>query len=191
MRASGVSIAAEYGVFFTGPAAARLYDDHVDAVHRYVARRLGPEAAVEVVAATFSVAVHSDGPPGSTAELERGWLLGIATRLLHEHDLAERTRLAAWQHRAPGTADPLDPLVTMNGHEDEVNQVMRAAADLALEDRDLLFLVIWERYPHTTVARALGIPTGAVSSELKRVRRELRRQVSRQAEHPDASGRVS
>jgi RNA polymerase sigma-70 factor (ECF subfamily) len=178
-------------VFFTGPAAARLFDDHVDALHRYVARRVGEEAAVTVVAGTFSAAVHSDGPPGSTTELERGWLLAIASRLLREHDAVERERLTHWQHAPAARLDPLDPLVTADGHEAEVNAVMRAVADLAPEDRDLLFLLVWERYPTTTVGRALGIPSGAVTGELKRVRRELRRRLARQGASHDASGQAT
>ncbi len=178
-------------MLFTGPAAARLYDDHVDAIHRYVARRLGPGPAVEVVAATFSVAVHSDGPPGNTSELERAWLLGIASRLLREHDHVERTRLTGWRHESPAPADPLDPLVTADGHETEIDQVMHAAADLSPEDRDLLFLVVWEHYPHPTVGRALGIPAGAVGSELKRIRRALRRRAADPDAATESEGRVS
>ncbi len=178
-------------MFFTGPAAARLFDDHVDALHRYVARRVGEDVAVTVVAGTFSAAVHSDGPPGSTTELERGWLLAIASRLLREHDAVERERLSTWQHSPATRTDPLDPLVTVDGHEAEVNEVMRAVADLAPEDRDLLFLLVWERYPTSTVGRVLGIPSGAVTGELKRVRRELRRRIARRTAARDVHGRAT
>ena len=164
------------GVFFTGPAAVRLYDDHVDAVHRYLTRRLGVEHAIPLVGETFVIAVSGEGPPNNTAEMERSWLLGIATGLLHRHDDVEEERLAAWA--ADGTArDAADPLLETVAADSET-AVMRAAATLRPDDRDLLFLTLWEGYQTQTAAPDVGLTTGATSSALKRVRREQRKRAA-------------
>ena len=76
-------------MFFTGPAAVRLYDDHVDAVHRYVARRLGPELAGPLGKQQVDVNLHvskkaieieiekmrspTDYLIKAKADLENGW----------------------------------------------------------------------------------------------------------------------
>jgi RNA polymerase sigma-70 factor (ECF subfamily) len=163
-------------VFFTGPAAVRLYDDHVDAVHRYLARRLGADHAIPLVGETFAIAVSGQGPPNNTAEMERTWLLGIATDLLHRHDDIEEERLATWAADETGreAADPLLETVAA----DSETAVLRAAATLRPDDRDLLFLTVWEGYPIQAAARVAGLSTGATSSALKRIRRELRKRAA-------------
>ena len=161
-------------MFFTGPAAVRLYDDHVDAVHRYLARRIGPDLAGPIVGETFATAVGTEGPSSDTAEIERSWLLSIASGLLRRHDDVETRRLAAWT-ASEDVRD--DPLLSASPNTGEA-AVMRAAALLQPEDRDLLFLTAWEGYPIQTVARVLGLSTGACSSALKRVRRDLRKKAT-------------
>ena len=43
----------------SGPAAVRLFDDHVDAVYAYLARRLGDDLAPQAVSDTFERAIQS------------------------------------------------------------------------------------------------------------------------------------
>ncbi|MEU7401789.1 sigma factor, partial [Streptomyces sp. NPDC044948] len=74
-------------------AFAVLFDRHADAVHRYVARRLGGEVADDLVAETFTTAFqqrHRYDPARSAGADARPWLLGIATNLVTPH-LAART----------------------------------------------------------------------------------------------------
>jgi RNA polymerase sigma-70 factor (ECF subfamily) len=54
--------------------------------------------------------------------------------------------------------------------------VLAAVEQLEGEDRDLLFLVVWEQLSSAEVAVALGIPAGTVRSRLKRIRARLRGQ---------------
>ena len=174
-------------MFFTGPAAVRLYDDHVDAIHRYLTRRLGPEVGIPLVGETFALAVNSEGPPNNTTEMERSWLLAIATGVLRRFDDVEQERLAEWSASSRRAETP-DPLLARGGPTAKEDAVMRAAAQLQPEDRDLLFLTCWEGYPTQTSARVLGLSTGATSSALKRVRRALRRAAGDHgAETSDAS----
>jgi DNA-directed RNA polymerase specialized sigma24 family protein len=64
---------------------AALFDRHAPLIHRYAARRVGREAADDLVAETFLAAFgkrrqydrrHSDARP---------WLYGIATNLVGQH----------------------------------------------------------------------------------------------------------
>ena len=66
----------------TGAAAARLYDDHVDAVHALVARRVGAAAASAVTAEAFELALRSWDRFDTERGTERLFLYGMATRTL-------------------------------------------------------------------------------------------------------------
>ena len=62
-----------------------LFDRHAPAVHRYIARRLGPDAADDLVAETFLVAFRKRGRYDAGQADARPWLYGIATRLVGQH----------------------------------------------------------------------------------------------------------
>ena len=68
---------------------AIVFRRHVQAITRYVARRLGPDAAEDVVAEVFLAAFRQRDryqPAGPDA---RSWLFGIATNLIGQHRRAE------------------------------------------------------------------------------------------------------
>ncbi len=71
---------------------AVLFDRYADAVHRYAARRLGPEAAEDLMAETFTTAFQRR----HTYDLSRGdarpWLFGIATNLVSRHRRSQARR---------------------------------------------------------------------------------------------------
>jgi RNA polymerase sigma-70 factor (ECF subfamily) len=156
--------------------AARLFDEHVDAVYGYVARRLGPEIAADVVADVFEVALaHADRYDADRGS-ERAWLFGIATNLIRRHWRSEQRRLRAWHRAGSRPAIVGDPLLDVAGRIDasaEVERIMAAVGDLSPEDRDLLLLVAWESASYKVCAEVLGIPVGTVRSRLHRIRREL------------------
>ncbi|HEY5985025.1 MAG TPA: sigma factor [Streptosporangiaceae bacterium] len=62
-----------------------LFDRHAPAISRYIARRLGPDAADDLVAETFLVAFRSRGRYDAAHADARPWLYGIATRLIGRH----------------------------------------------------------------------------------------------------------
>ena len=59
-----------------------LFDRHAPAIGRYVARRLGPDTADDLVAETFLVAFRRRGRYDLAYGDARPWLYGIATRLI-------------------------------------------------------------------------------------------------------------
>ncbi len=168
-----------------GPAAARLYDEHVDAIYSYAARRVGAAAAVSVVEEVFEQALRKDAqrPPHTASDL--GWLLAMATAFLRRHSEIECRRLEAWEpvqretsRAIPRVSDPLlsndaeDPAAAMT------TQVMAAIADLEPVERDVLFLVAWEGCSSALTATATGLPQNEIRPTLARIRKTIRQTVT-------------
>ena len=157
--ASSLSAPDEFGAIF---------DRHFDAIHRYVARRLGAAVADDIAAtvfveafaarATFLVDVHDARP----------WLYGIATNLIRRHRRHER---AAWRASARHGVDPLG--IDDHPRLDEV-AVARALGRISKDDRDALLLMAWADLAYEDIATALAIPVGTVRSRIHRARTRLR-----------------
>ncbi len=192
----------------TGAAAARLYDDHVDAVHALISRRVGAGAAPAITGETFELALRTWDRFDTERGTERLFLYGAATKALRNHLDTEREHLRSLRIDAHGyTADVLDPLVsgqpTASARvvEHEANAdirgaaatrpapeagaelppealLMQAVADLDADDRDILLLSLWESCPQSSIAEALELSVGTVRSALGRIRRELKIAVS-------------
>lgn len=160
------------------PAFGRLFDAHAATMHRYLARRVGPDAAHDLVAETFLVALRrreSYQPELGTA---RSWLYGIATNLLRHHVRSETralratARLANSSDRGHGGHDTR--VAEQVDAQARAAQLAGALAKLSVADRDTLLLVSWAGLEPVEVAEALGIPPGTVRSRLHRIRRWLR-----------------
>ena len=81
----------------TSPAEfAPVFDRHYDAVHAYLQRRIGPDAADELAAQTFLVAFERRGRYDQSRPDARPWLFGIATNLLLHHRRQMVRRLRAY-----------------------------------------------------------------------------------------------
>jgi RNA polymerase sigma factor (sigma-70 family) len=156
---------------------AEIFHRHWDEIHRYVARRLGAEAAEDVGAETFAVAFRGRARYDLTRPDARPWLYGIATNLIGQHRRAEqrRVRLLA---RTPADgasasfAEGSDARVTA---ERLRPRIAAAMAKLSPADRDLLLLIAWADLTYEEAAEALRVPMGTVRSRLHRIRKKLRR----------------
>src|SRR4051794_30276916 len=92
----GVTDGAAIGASVTEPERfAEIFDRHWDEIYRYINRRLGPDAAEDVGAETFTVAFRNRGRYDPTRDDALPWLYGIATNLIGQHRRVERRR-----HRA-------------------------------------------------------------------------------------------
>ncbi|MFD0683632.1 RNA polymerase sigma factor [Actinomadura fibrosa] len=159
-----------------------VYDRHFAGVHRYVAGRLGPQAADDVVAETFLSAFRRRASFDPAKGQVRPWLFGIATNLVAQHRRAETRRYRALARVAPAPDD--------GGHEDRVAatvtaermqpRLASALAALSRKDRDVVLLVALAQLTHEEVAAVLGIPYGTVGSRLSRARRKLRAALSQE-----------
>lgn len=158
------------------PEARALFDGHVDAVHRYVSRRIGPVDARDLVAEVFRIALERLDRYDAERGSERAWLLGIATNLLRHRWRQERRRLAALARldTAEATHDDTAAVADQVDADRRVRRLVARLDELSPEDRDLLVLVAWEGLPHRDVAEVMGIPVGTVGSRLHRIRQFLR-----------------
>jgi RNA polymerase sigma-70 factor (ECF subfamily) len=159
------------------PAAfGEIFHRHFAAIHGYVARRLGADAADDIAAEVFLAAFRKRGRFDPARGSVRPWLYGIATRLIGTHRRAEGRRYRALA-RTPADS-------VQDGHEDLVaarvtaggagEDLADALARLPRGDRDVLLLVALADLSYAEVGQALGIKTGTVGSRLNRARRRLR-----------------
>ena len=155
---------------------AVLFERHAGVIGRYVARRLGPEAAEDIVADTFLIAFRGRAGYDLTRSDARPWLYGIAGNLIRRH---VRTEVRALRALERGGADPVaesfadqaDARVTAWA----VSKTIAAEiASLTTEQRDVLLLVAWADLTYDQVAEALGVPEGTVRSRMNRARTRLR-----------------
>ncbi|WP_433328415.1 RNA polymerase sigma factor [Spirillospora sp. CA-294931] len=156
---------------------ALLFDRHSDEIYRYVARRLGPETAEDVVAETFLTAFRKRAGYDTERPDARPWLYGIATHAVREHRRAEVRRNRALAKVNPqGEAEPFDERsdakLTAQRLQPELAAVL---ARLSSPERDLLLLVAWAELSYEEAARALGVPVGTVRSRLHRLRKKVRK----------------
>ncbi|MES9540739.1 MULTISPECIES: RNA polymerase sigma factor [unclassified Actinomadura] len=155
---------------------AGLFQRHAQEIMRYVARRLGRDAAEDVVAETFLVAFHQRHRYDAARPDARPWLYGIATNLIRRHRRAE---VRALRVLARGGLDPVTEPFT-DAVENRVQAGARsralaaAIAGLPAKQREVLLLVTWAGLTYDEVAEALGVPSGTVRSRMNRIRRKLR-----------------
>ena len=152
-----------------------MFDRHARALHGYIARRLGPDAADDLLAQTFLVAFGRRDRYDTTQADARPWLYGIATRLIGRHRRDEvRFYRAIVRTGVDPAAEPLADQVTRRVAAQAVRgQLAAALAGLSRADRDVLLLVT-DGLGYAETARALGIPVGTVASRLARARTKVR-----------------
>ncbi|MBE3015807.1 RNA polymerase sigma factor [Microbispora sp. NEAU-D428] len=125
---------------------AVLFDRHAPSLHRYAARRLGPDSAEDVVSETFLAAFQSRHRYDVRHADARPWLYGIASNVIGKRRRSEMTL-----YRAYVRSDVHPAAVSGGLVEDEVttlavNRPLAAAlAALRPGDRHVLLLVAWDR----------------------------------------------
>jgi RNA polymerase sigma factor (sigma-70 family) len=157
-------------------AFALVFDRHFDAVHRYLARRVGVDLADDLADETFTTAFdlrrrYDPGHPDA-----RPWLLGIATNLVRHHRRSEARRLRAYARLDRPTASQ-GGLEGVEARLDAARMgplIAEALTHLPDGDRDALLLFAWADLRYEEIAVALRIPVGTVRSRLNRARRRLR-----------------
>jgi RNA polymerase sigma factor (sigma-70 family) len=156
---------------------AVLYDRYADAVHRYAARRLGPEAAEDLMAETFITAFQRRRTYDLGRDDARPWLFGIATNLVARHRRAEARRFKALA-RVPEPVEHDEPVadraVSRAGATGVRRELAAALGGLSARHRDVVLLVAWAGLDYEEAAQALGVPVGTVRSRLHRARSRLR-----------------
>jgi RNA polymerase sigma factor (sigma-70 family) len=155
---------------------AVVFRRHAPQIQRYVIRRIGADAADDVVAETFLAAFRQRGGYQCDRPDALPWLYGIATNLIGRH---RRTELRQLRLLARTGADPViepftdrvDAAVSADGARARLGA---ALARLPAGHRDALLLVAWGGLTYEQVAAATGAPLGTVQSRISRARRRLR-----------------
>ena len=158
-------------------AFGAIFDRHATALHRYLVRRVGVEAADPLLGDLFRVAFEKRHTFDRARSDARPWLYGIASRLLAHHRRGEARRLAAMARLAgvdaarPGADDRAEARI-----DAQRRWLPVAAAVVGLPDgeRHALLLFAWEELTYEEIAAALDVPVGTVRSRLNRARRRLR-----------------
>lgn len=166
----------------------RLYDRYARALHGYLARRLDPATADDLVAETFLIAwQHRDRYDPARASA-KAWLYGIATNLMRRHTRSEVRGLRAHARsggRAPSGEDIDLVAASRVDARARVRQLAGALAGLRAEERDVLLLVAWGGLRPGEVAQALGLPPGTVRHRLHQARAALRQHTADSGGHHD------
>ena len=154
-----------------------LFRRHAPHIQRYVVRRLGQDAADDIVAETFLLAFRQRESYDQTRADARPWLYGIATHLIGRHSRAE---IRMYRALARTGADPvMEPFTDRVDERVSAStasrQLAAALARLPEEYRDTLLLVAWGELSYAEVATALRVPVGTVRSRMSRARSKLRR----------------
>jgi RNA polymerase sigma factor (sigma-70 family) len=179
--ASPAGDAAIIGLSWDEPEQfAALFRLHAPEIGRYVTRRIGADAAEDVVAETFLVAFRRRSDYDLTRADARPWLYGIATNLVGRHRRSETRLLRALARTgrdplAESFTDRVDAEVSAGA----AGRLLAAAlAKLPPQHRDTLLLVAWGEMTYEQAALALGVPTGTVRSRVSRARKTIRRALS-------------
>ncbi|MEU1198097.1 RNA polymerase sigma factor [Streptomyces sp. NPDC005813] len=161
-------------------AFAALFDRYADDIHRYAARRLGADAADDLMAETFVIAFQRRRRYDLSRAQARPWLYGIVTNLVGEHRRAEARHLRALARVAAGVPDegggePMAERVADRVTAESARGALAGCiAKLPARYRDVLLVIAWGDLDYAEAAEALGVPVGTVRSRLHRARRRLR-----------------
>lgn len=167
-----------------------IFDRHAREIYRYLARRLEPSVAEDLVGETFLAAFRRRERYVAERADARPWLYGIATKLVHKHWREEARTYRKLRRAEPhaseaGHADAVASAVTAQSAR---AQLSSALARLRKPDRDVLLLAAWEELSYEEIATALEIPIGTVRSWLNRCPPEGARGAGRDEPRADCRG---
>lgn len=155
---------------------AALFERHAPAIHQYVTRRLGRDAADDVTAETFLTAFRIRARFDPARAGVRPWLFGIAAKQIgrQRREEVRALKLLARTGHDPVADSWTDSADDRLAAEAAARPLARALAHLSAGDRHVLLLFAWADFSYQEIAEALGIPVGTVRSRLNRARRKLR-----------------
>ncbi|HEX5596066.1 MAG TPA: RNA polymerase sigma factor [Micromonosporaceae bacterium] len=153
---------------------AGMFDRYARELLRYCTRRVGEQAAEDVVAETFLVAYERR----DRYDPERGdvlpWLYGIATNLLRRYRRIEIRALRALAYAEPVTEGSGTRAADRVDAQRAVARLSAVLAALPRRQRDVLLLYAVAELEYAEIAAALDIPLGSVQSALHRARTKVR-----------------
>jgi RNA polymerase sigma-70 factor, ECF subfamily len=167
---------------------------HEVAVHKFLARRAGRDAADDLLSEVWVRAFggrHTFRPEQTDA---LPWLYGIARNVLRAHwrtagasrtTLGDGAAAGAGAEEVDEPVDPWDEVVERLDSAAWARQLAAAVRELPSACREVLLLVAWEELTPAEAAEVLGIPQGTARSRLHRARAALRLALARRGTRGD------
>jgi RNA polymerase sigma factor (sigma-70 family) len=160
----------------TPGAFGAIFDRHGSTLLRFLARRVDPAEAEDLLGEVFRIAFERRSAFERDRDSARPWLYGIAANVVAKHHRSEARRLRAMA-RVSGQQhlgdDPAERAVAAADAGARWTRVMDAIGSLPEAERQVLLLFAWEELSYDEIALALGIPAGTVRSRLSRGRARL------------------
>jgi RNA polymerase sigma factor (sigma-70 family) len=158
-----------------------IFDRHGSTLLRFLARRVDPAEAEDLLGEVFRIAFERRSAFERDRESARPWLYGIAANLVAKHYRSEARRLRAMARAAALRAsaarllddDPAERAVASADAGALWPRVVDAIGALPETERQVLLLFAWEELSYEEIAQALGVPAGTVRSRLSRGRARL------------------
>jgi RNA polymerase sigma factor (sigma-70 family) len=152
-------------------AFVAVVERHEVAVHGYLSRRAGSQAADDLLAEVWARAFAARASYRSGHADALPWLYGIARHVLAAHWQAR----AREPHATAGLPDdPWDEVIDRLDSAAASAALMSALRILPSAEREVLLLVAWEDLTPAQAAAVLGVPQGTARSRLHRARSALR-----------------
>jgi RNA polymerase sigma factor (sigma-70 family) len=172
-------------------ALESFYRAHVEAVERFIARRVGdPHLAADLTAEVFIAAIvtaprydERQGPP-------QAWLFGVARNTVaaeHRRSARERRMLSKIQGRALLEEDDIERMQERIDASREARRLYRSITELPRAERAILELVVLDGLHVTEAAAVLGLRPGTARVRLHRARTSIQRALSISDQPPTAS----
>ena len=154
---------------------ALLFDRHGPAIHSYVARRLGQDAADDLTAEVFLIAFQRRRAYNAACANARPWLYGIATNLVgrRRRDEVRLFRAIARSGEISPTESFADQVTNRVAAQAIRGRLASALSRLSGAQRDVLLLTA-SGLSCQEIAAALGVRPGTVASRLARARQKVR-----------------
>lgn len=140
----------------------RFYEEHRDAVRAYCLRRADASVADDVVSQTFEIAWRRRTEVRSAT---RGWLLGIARKLLANRRRSDR--------RQDDLVERLKGSTPLGSADESPRPILEALSRLSAADQETLMLAAWDGLASSEASRVLGCTPVAFRLRLFRARRRL------------------
>lgn len=155
--------------------ASELFENHHDALYRYLVRLSGdPDIAADAAQEAF-VRLLVRAPTGST---ERAWLFKVGTNYVLEgrRTAARRGRLLGGHGERTMADAPRDPHASVEA--DERRRIVMAALSRLSDKERVAILMREEGFSHREIAEAVGTTTGSVGTLLARTLERLARETT-------------
>lgn len=148
-----------------------LYERHAVAIYRYLARRVGPEPADDLLGDVFVAALEARRRFRSHASGSAlPWLYGIAGNHVKVHLRSRRPDALI----DPGSGvdwHAVDARLDAQGLRQPLREML---AGLTPTEREVLLLSAWEQLEPSEIALVLGISAPAARTRLSRARQRAR-----------------